>query len=320
MIKKISQPQRFVIINRLFFLYLMIFLLVGSSINHKKVTIRILNHLRDSARYINQFVEKKAPFDEIIFREAVEYYQTLKVYKPQFPLQNNMLGFLYYQLKDYDKSAIFYKQAITENPDFFGLYYNLGIVYYKTGRWKEAGEMFSQALSVDPQASRDYYNFIGHIKYYDPEDVNRMTGWLKTEFVEVGNGYTKAFEFVVKSYDRLKDYEKVYTLAAKACQDPKIQQKDFLAFMAGKAAYASDKKQQALYWFNQCLRYNAKYREAYDYLGMVLKDLGQSDMAAKFIEIGNTLEKVNKNTEEDLKLFYYPPYFELNVESEASHG
>ncbi|WP_408971725.1 tetratricopeptide repeat protein, partial [Planktothrix sp.] len=56
-----------------------------------------------------------------------------------------------------ESAIVAYRQAIDENPQFYGAYQNLGETWGKLGRWEEAVEAYQRAVELKPDAAWSYW-------------------------------------------------------------------------------------------------------------------------------------------------------------------
>jgi Tfp pilus assembly protein PilF len=73
---------------------------------------------------------------------------------PHYPLTN--LGFVYYKLQEYDKSVLYYKEAIELKSDFPKAHHGLGMTYMAMGNYEEAIKSLERALAVAPNEAQLY--------------------------------------------------------------------------------------------------------------------------------------------------------------------
>jgi type IV pilus assembly protein PilF len=73
---------------------------------------------------------------------------------PHYPLSN--LGFAYYKLQEYDKSVLYYKEAIELKSDFPKAHHGLGLTYMAMGNYDEAIKSLERAIEVVPKEAQIY--------------------------------------------------------------------------------------------------------------------------------------------------------------------
>ena len=112
-----------------------------SSIKNKRKTIPLLNN--SALLYLKKDDTKK----------AISYASRALKLSPGDPNVLDTIGWVYFNMKEYDKAAAYLEKA-TENVDNFALFhYHLGLTYYNIGRLKEAENELEVALSNGKNAT-----------------------------------------------------------------------------------------------------------------------------------------------------------------------
>nr|YP_003002277.1 conserved hypothetical plastid protein Ycf37 [Aureoumbra lagunensis]ACS36989.1 conserved hypothetical plastid protein Ycf37 [Aureoumbra lagunensis] len=62
----------------------------------------------------------------------------------------NTLGFTYYQLKEFNIAAYYYKTALTLAPDYFTSLSNLAYLYQQQGQLQELNNIYQQMFKLAP--------------------------------------------------------------------------------------------------------------------------------------------------------------------------
>lgn len=98
----------------------------------------------DTVKWINSLKEgiKKHPEHPFFFGHLIDYYSNNNKYDEAMTFADDMLakepgntfylyvkGYLYHNMKDYDKAIEFYKKAIETDPKYAEAYSNLGLIY-----------------------------------------------------------------------------------------------------------------------------------------------------------------------------------------------
>ena len=116
----------------------------------------IQNYAEDPRGYINNAIialGNKNP------EEAVS---SLKPYIEKFT--NNftcqyLIGTAYYQLKDYDNSKIYLKNALQIYPQSKNTKHNLALIYDSTGEWDKSDKLYMELISNDSTDAQAYNNY-----------------------------------------------------------------------------------------------------------------------------------------------------------------
>jgi len=88
--------------------------------------------------------------DELI-KQAISNYLSAIKYNPHLWQSYQSLGYVYFDLKMYDKATEYLNHAIEINPSNMALQYNLGLIYLNSGQNAKAKETFLHILEVDPK-------------------------------------------------------------------------------------------------------------------------------------------------------------------------
>lgn len=140
--------------NRSIVIYLLVGVVLFLAIDHQEAAIKVLNHYRNSARYVNQFaVRPNVEYRPKDFYRAGEYHSRLIKLLPNETLSYGALGYVYHKLGQTQRSISAYEKAVQYNPDLFGYQFNLGLLYYQEGRFDEALKVLKKALKTSPNPS-----------------------------------------------------------------------------------------------------------------------------------------------------------------------
>jgi len=292
---------------RLWMLFLLTFLLLSFIVSENKVNVRILNYLRDSSWYINRYAEGIEAYDEFKFIESLEYYQKINEIMPKLPLAHGMLGYVYYHLGMEKHAVNSFNQAISFDSQFFGFYYNMGIAYFKNGEWQKAHNILKRGVQIDPERSIVYYNVAAEKRF---KDESSKKAWISKQLNFLKEGYLNAYKMIIVSYDKQGKYESMYAVAKGRSESLK-KDSDFFHFYAGKAAIKLGQENLALYHFNECIKVNSNYIDAYKYLVDLTTALGKGKIAQiykiKLMKLENKQNEFDQFDGERLKIFYYIP-------------
>ncbi len=113
---------------------------------------------------------------------------------------NYELGNCYMRLKQYDKAAWAYKEALKANPGYDEIYYNLAIAYQSMGKPAEALKNYREAVAINPVSS-EYFLALGN--HYLRNEKNR-------DIKKAEEFYLRAFELKPDSADIANNLAYVY--------------------------------------------------------------------------------------------------------------
>jgi len=115
--------------------------------------------LADAAQHVSNLTDKEkygilASYAQWVERDpekAVQYYKSLLVLYPSYPIAYNNLAWVYRRMNRYDDAISAAKEAIQIDPHFVLPYANLSAVYlYDVGNIQGALDACQQALKFDP--------------------------------------------------------------------------------------------------------------------------------------------------------------------------
>lgn len=156
----------------------------------------------------------------------------------------NLLGILYYQLKDYDSAIKYTKKLIDLNPGNAQAHYILAHCMQEKGQLDEANIHYQKSIQINPDFANAYYNLGA---------VCQDKGQLDDAIIF----YQKALELnpnLAEAYDNLG-----------ICLRDKGQLDDAIKF------------------YQKALQLNPSLAEAYCNIGTTLRDKGQFDDAIKYL-------------------------------------
>jgi len=191
--------------NRTAFLYAGALCLFWFISDQREINLKILNHYRNSARYVTNYAIQSALYDEIKFRESVEYSNRLIQFIPRLEMAYGVLGYSYERLNEYDSAILAYQKAIEHRPELFGFHYNLGLLYYRVGQFEEAKEALSNGLALQPQESIEYQRKVGQ-RLFNNEQIQQA--WIARSTIELKKAYDDSMKLLMSCRKHLANNEK----------------------------------------------------------------------------------------------------------------
>ena len=141
------------VLDRLVNLYMELKNNSQASIYNKDI---ITNFPDDPRGYINKAIiamGKNSPKDAIeILRPRVE------IFTKNFTIQY-LVGTAYYQLKDFDSSKVYLKNALEIYPQSKNTKHNLALIYDATGEWEKSDKIYMELISSDSTDAQAYNNY-----------------------------------------------------------------------------------------------------------------------------------------------------------------
>lgn len=109
--------------------------------------------------------------------KAIKKLETsLELYE-RFSLAHSMLGDIYYDMRDYNKSARYYEKATRLNPWSFRDYFSLGEVYYVMKEPQKAANAYVNACEIKPDHLQAHINAAK--SYYEIKDIDSAMQYIE---------------------------------------------------------------------------------------------------------------------------------------------
>lgn len=154
--------------------------------------------------------------DAIMLRElgenelAVERLNSAVERDKRFSVAYSLLGEIYQEMKDYEKSAASYEKATELNPLSFKDYFNLGRVYQIMKKFAQAVKAYVKACELEPPPSaRDLYpkaHLYAAESYYELKDYdNALVYGRRAEQIDPNRAEVQ--KLLGDIYGSQKDYE-----------------------------------------------------------------------------------------------------------------
>ena len=232
------------------------------------------------------------------YEEAIEDYSKVIKLNPNFFIVYNNRGNARCELGQYKEAMVDYNKAIELNPKAVLAYYNRGSIKHISGKYKEAMEDYNKAIELNPHYS-EAYNSRGGInhtfkKYKEAiKDYNKAIK-LNPSYTEAYNNlgliktdmrkYRKAIKYYNKSIQLNPHFSTYYALGlAKSGLAQLFYKNNFLEktkkilffFNSFYSESLSKKYEEAIKDFNEAIRLNPNYAEAYNDRGVAKYDLGK---------------------------------------------
>ena len=119
-----------------------------------------------AALYVDAVTLKDAGQD----RRAVEKLRKAVKLNEHFSLAHSLLGDIYQEMEDYQRSAAAYEKATQTNPLSFKDYYNLGWTYQTMEKFAPASKAYSKACDLKPDHLGAHLN--ATLCYYEIRDYD----------------------------------------------------------------------------------------------------------------------------------------------------
>jgi tetratricopeptide (TPR) repeat protein len=135
--------------------------------------------------------------------------QAMKV-TPEWPFLYNYLGAYYFQQKNMEEAARYYKEAIRINPNYFDSLSNLGDISLEQKNFKEAEQYYLKAIENGAPYSSTYYNLgVVYTQQYRLQEAERPL----QKALEIQPSYKDALYNLAWVYDnqgKMAEAEQMY--------------------------------------------------------------------------------------------------------------
>jgi len=99
---------------------------------------------------------------------------------------------------------------------------------------------------------------------------------------KIKSGYRDCYRLLALSFLNLEDYAQMQKVALKGIALG-FEKQDLFFSLGGEAAYHLKEYPKAIYFFQQAIKINPELPNAYYYLGLTLKELGNQDQYKRIL-------------------------------------
>ncbi len=221
------------------------------------------------------------------YREAVESFQNMLVFNPRIPEIHFNVAALFTELGDAAQAIASYRKALQLKPDFTVAHFNLGILLQARNSLQEAAYHYREALKIEPV----FFEALGNLGA-----VLQLQGLLD----EAEQCYRNALA--------LKPDARGY-------------------FNLGTTLHDQGEHEDALHAFQEAVRLDPQFADAWNNLGETLRDRGEMDEAIRCYQQALAAQadhgRANYNMGEFLcladQLLDAIPYFERSTFADAPY-
>jgi len=266
------------LLSRCYILYVAAGVVLVLSVNHQKVIFKVLDAFRRSERDTILCAQGQKPLEGFILRDTIRYYRNIIALIPDSSIARSILGFCYYQAKEYDHAIASYKKAIGFDSDYCALYFNLGSIYYELKDYPEAIFYFKKAMEVSPEKTLMYRGFVDP---YAKEDIQDSKTFQQVRINSLKVMYLRSFKKIILSHYYLKNYEEILKYALKA-SGMDSSESAFFYYHAAVAAYHLKNYKQTVNFCSKALNAELGNPDIYKYLHLSLKKMGLDVLAQRY--------------------------------------
>ncbi len=273
-VQKIQLLLKF-LFNRCYVFYLVIGFLLMHGVNHQKVIFKTLDAFRRAEQDVILQAQGKDVMKDFVLYDAIRYYKNIIALIPDSSIAHSLLGFCYYQAKEYDLAIESYKKAIALEDAYLGLHYNLGVIYFDIKDYPKAIQSFQKALETNPQKT---LSFAGLVTPFKESKVNGIESYREQRIKILKETYVKSYEYMIVSDYCLKDYSALLKDSLKGLS-LNLNSQDFFYYYVITAAYQLKKYKAVIKYCSQAIQNKADSSEIYRYLGRAFKEIGLEGLA-----------------------------------------
>jgi len=226
--------------------------------------------------------------------EAKKFYEKVLNVQPQNFTGLQLMGLLFAQLNENNKSLEYLNSAIKINPKFVPCYVNRGITLQALKKYAEAISSYDQAISIEPSCIEAYSNkgiALHTLKKYDE------ALFCYDKAIELKKDFADAYSNRGNTLQELKKFKE-----ALACYDKAIELKQDYAdayLNRGNALKELKLFDEAISSYRKGIYFQPNYSEIHYSLGNIFQELKQYDAALacydKVISIKSNYEDAHLN-------------------------
>ena len=268
--------RRIITVYLIIFLFSLLFVDYGRIKYHIKA-VTLSRFMPASFRELIEFVNDPRSAPKAKLQEYVQYYEKVVDFLPTARGEAyEILGFCYYYLGQYRQSLTAYIKASRINPKFFWPHYNLGVIYFERGYYEKAVESFDKALATK---LNDNFDVINNSKVFNPILMSSYQ-FISETMLRLKTAYRDSHVLLVLSYYYLHNFVEMFRCARTAIASNLNEDGSFY-YYAGLAAYKMGLYKEAAYFLQEYTAKNSDFANAFYYLGLSLRALGNEDLSAR---------------------------------------
>ncbi len=274
-------------LGRCYVLYLLAALILVNGVDHRKVIFKTLDAFRRAEMDVIHQARGKDVMQGFVLRDAIRYYRNIVALIPEVSLAHSLLGFCYYQAREYEKAITHYTKAVELDGEYLGLHYNLGVLYFQTGDYAKAIGQFQKVFEA-PVAKTLIY--AGLISPFPGTPGHDEESFRASRLKMLKDTYTSASRFIVRGYQQLQMYEPLLKESLKAIRRD-LDDKDYFFYHAALAAFHLKDYPKTVQYCSYALEVNPENSRVYDYLGKAFEKQGLKALARDAFARAQALEK-----------------------------
>ena len=195
---------------------------------------------------------------------------------PDSSILYNILGAVFTNQKQFQKSIKSYKKSLEINPNYAQAYNNLGIAYHNLNEQNVAIENYKKAINLKKNFSEAYNNLGNAMR-----DIDKAKDALSyyDKALKYNSNYAEAYNNIGSTYEILGDKKNALSNYKKAI---KIKPSYAEAYNnIGTMLTSMTRFDESLLNFEKAISLKPTYEKSYNNLGNLLNDLGKFDEASE---------------------------------------
>lgn len=194
--------------------------------------------------------------------KAVEKLNSVVKLNKRFSLAYSLLGEVYQQIKDYEKSAAYYEEATKLNPWSVRDFFNLGRVYQIMKKFAQAIKAYGRACELEPNHLEAHINTAKC--YYEIKDYNKAL-MVAARAEQIDPDVSEIQKLLGDIYESQKDYEQALASYKRALEidsnSPEIMTSLAVAYLR------TNRNEPAKELLTSVIKIQPDNNTAYHYLG-----------------------------------------------------
>jgi tetratricopeptide (TPR) repeat protein/uncharacterized protein (AIM24 family) len=155
--------------------------------------------------FLRLFKKARKELDDGNLKAAVEHLEKAYALSPNSEGVENLLGILYFRLKEYRRAEDIYLKLTRKNPTIFTLRTNLGLIYFKEKRYFDSIKELEKATKLKPDYARAH-NYLGLV-YVELGKYRQA----REEFLRAGSrAMARKIEGIIRGSMEADTIEKTY--------------------------------------------------------------------------------------------------------------